>query len=1128
MAYPPGVKCAACQHENPAGSKFCESCGAAARAEGCSRCGAALSTAARFCNQCGAAQNESAAPDRGAPREYTPRHLAERILTTRAALEGERKQVTVLFADVKGSMGLAEVLDPERWHGILDRFFEILASGIHRFEGTVNQYTGDGVMALFGAPIAHEDHAQRACFAALHLQRELRSYADELRLEGLNLSVRIGLNSGDVVVGKIGDDLRMDYTAQGLTVGLAQRAEELAEAGRVLLTSHTARLVEGYLQLRSLGRPRLRGVSEPLELFELEGLGALRTRLDASRAAGFTRFVGRESELTQLEAALERAVAADSAVVGVVGEAGVGKSRLCQTFVEQARGRGIAVYEAHCPSHGRALSNVAALEMARSFFGVDDRDSPDEARRKVAGTLVLLDERFRESLPLLFDFLGFPDPDRPVEGLDANARRRQMVAFLRELVRARSEKQVAILLMDDLHWIDPESDAFLADQIAAAEGTRTLVLTNFRPEYDAEWMAGSRYQQIPLRPLGRAESAALLASLLGADPSLEPVRERVLERAGGNPFFCEELVKALADSGALEGVSGAYVLRGGADDLVMPESVQALLSARIDRLDEREKRVLQTAAVIGRDFTWGVLSRVAELPENDLTASLDALVRAELVFETELYPEPAYQFKHALTESVAYEEQLRERRRQVHAAVARALEEDQPEKIDERAAEIARHRDEAGEEREAALAYARAGDHAGIRFAEAAARYWTRVLELTEGASSDEMLALRLRACVSRLLRGWSATTGVEEARQILLDGRALAERLGDRAALMRLESAYALLLLGDDPKAQFPHLEKALELIDETTPLAERISLHQRYSWTHAWFGDARIALETAEAGLALDEGGASADPCLLGYNSVVALLATRVESVARLGRLDEARRDTPALLDVARRHADPLSGMLARHAAGLAEMLRGDLAEADPLLREGIETASELDLKWAAPTAGLLAEVRQYRGDLPGALEAARLAERIFQEDRGGIDTTRTSPGRARKAVLAWLVNPESETRAEAEEALSAAAEDETLAAWALAHATLARLLYGAEGRDQIESELQRAERDLAARGIVAMAPLVHAERAELASLLGDAAGGQRELGEAIRLAREMGATGWVERFERLRSSRSVDAER
>jgi class 3 adenylate cyclase len=281
-------------------------------------------------------------------RSYTPKHLADKILQSKSALEGERKQVTVLFADVKGSMELAGQVDPEEWHRILNRFFEILTDGVHRFEGTVNQYTGDGIMALFGAPIAHEDHAQRACYSALSLRDELRRYADELRVgRGLNFGTRIGVNSGEVVVGKIGDDLRMDYTAQGHTVGLAQRMEQLAPSEKICLTQNTARLVADFFRVRSLGESKIRGLTEPVGIYELEDVGPARSRLDAARLRGFTRFVGRHDEMSILQAALHRAVEGHGQVVGVVGEAGVGKSRLCAEFVDRCRADGTRVLEAH-------------------------------------------------------------------------------------------------------------------------------------------------------------------------------------------------------------------------------------------------------------------------------------------------------------------------------------------------------------------------------------------------------------------------------------------------------------------------------------------------------------------------------------------------------------------------------------------------------------------------------------------------------------------------------------------------------------------------------------------------------------------------------------------------------------
>src|SRR5437867_4296966 len=383
MPSAPSVVRAPCGHENPTGAKFCTEC-AAPLARRCAACGAEPPPTAKFCPDCAAplaARPQAAAPD---PRAYTPKHLAEKILTSRAALEGERKQVTVLFADVKGSMELAEQLGPEDWHRIMDRFFQLLAEGVHRFEGTVVQFTGDGIMALFGAPIAHEDHAQRACWTALHLRETLRRYADELRLrEGLSFFVRMGLNSGEVVVGRIGDDLRMDYTAQGHTVGLAQRMEQLAEPGTAYLTEHTARIVTGYFRLRDLGPLTVKGVAEPVHVHELEGAGAMRTRLDRSRARGFSRFVGRVDEMATLEAALARSLEGHGQVVGIVAEAGVGKSRLSWEFTQRCRARGLLVNEAHAVAHGKGIPFLPVIELLRNIHGVTEHDRPQTAREKI-------------------------------------------------------------------------------------------------------------------------------------------------------------------------------------------------------------------------------------------------------------------------------------------------------------------------------------------------------------------------------------------------------------------------------------------------------------------------------------------------------------------------------------------------------------------------------------------------------------------------------------------------------------------------------------------------------------------------------------------------------------------------
>jgi class 3 adenylate cyclase len=494
------------------------------------------------------------------PRDYTPRHLADKILQSKSALEGEHKQVTVLFADVKGSLELAEQVDPEEWHRILDRFFQILADGVHRFEGTINQYTGDGIMALFGAPIAHEDHAQRACYAALHLSDELRAYARELRRErGLDFSTRMGINSGEVVVGKIGDDLRMDYTAQGQTVGVAARIQQLAEPGKVFVTGPTAELARGYFELEDLGAFNVKGVAEPVPVYELRGPGALRTRFDVSRTRGLTRFVGRDDDLKTLETASAHAREGAGQVVGVVGEAGVGKSRLSFEFAERCRARGLRVLEGHGLPHGKNIPFLPMLEVFRGYFGIAERDDDRAAREKIAGRLVLLDESFREVLPLVFDVLGVPDPERPAPRMEPEARQRRLLAVVQGLMEQGAPEGLVILL-EDLHWLDPASETFLAQWAEVVGGTRALLLVNFRPEYRAEWMGRPSYQQLPLRPLGAEAIRELLGDLLGDDPSAAGLADAVHARTAGNPFFTEEIVRSLIDSGSLEGSRGSYRL----------------------------------------------------------------------------------------------------------------------------------------------------------------------------------------------------------------------------------------------------------------------------------------------------------------------------------------------------------------------------------------------------------------------------------------------------------------------------------------------------------------------------------------------------------------------------------------
>jgi class 3 adenylate cyclase len=737
------------------------------------------------------------------PRSYTPKHLADKILRSKSALEGERKQVTVLFADVRGSMEIAERMDPEEWSQIMRRFFQILSDGVERFEGFVDKFTGDGIMALFGAPIAHEDHAQRACYAALHLRDALKTYSDELRLSrGLDFAARMGMNSGEVVVGKIGDDLRMDYTAQGHTVGLAARMESLAPPGGVCVSEATARLVSGYVALRDLGASQVKGASEPVRVFELEGIGEIRSRFDLARARGLTRFVGRDDDMAVLEQALAQARAGNGQVVGVVAEAGGGKSRLCFEFVERCRTRRLTVLQGSAAAHGRNVPFLPILQIFRQYFGISEQDGDRTAREKIAGRLLLIDEGFREFLPVLFDFLAVPDPDRPAAAVDPEARQRQLFNVMRGVV-GRGEG-AAVTFIEDLHWIDAGSEAWLEQMVEAAAGSNTLLLVNFRPEYHAAWMQKSWYRQLPLLPLSPQAIRELLGDLLGADASIAGLADAVHARTAGNPFFAEEIIQNLIESGSLEGSRGAYRLVTPVAELQVPSTVQSVLAARIDRLGEREKRALQAASVIGREFAEPILSAVLVWPAGDLSGALQVLKSGEFLYEQSLYPVMEYAFKHPLTQEVALGSQLRERRARTHAAVARALEAGHPDRLDEHAALLAHHYEAADETLEAARWHRRAAEWLLKSSLAESNAHWRRVYDLAEREpAAPDAMGLRLAACGKLVVTSFIVGLPEEERDRLAAEGRALAERLGDRGALCMIAFglANARALSGGRPR---------------------------------------------------------------------------------------------------------------------------------------------------------------------------------------------------------------------------------------------------------------------------------------------------------------------------------------
>jgi class 3 adenylate cyclase/tetratricopeptide (TPR) repeat protein len=845
--------CPSCGAENPAVAKFCEQCGARL-ARRCPSCGHEVSATARFCLECG--QRLEAAPagppaSSGAPTPspgtYTPRHLAEKILASRAGLEGERKQVTVLFADIVGSTELIQDLDPEDAQRLLDGVVQRMMEAVHRYEGTVSRLMGDGLMALFGAPIGHEDHAVRACYAALAMQDGIRRYADELRREhGLEVEVRVGLNSGEVIVRLISDDLHMDYTAMGQTVHLASRMEQLARASTTRLTARTLALVEGYVRVRSLGPVPVKGLPEPLEAFELIGATAIRTRLQAAAARGLTRFVGRQAEMEALHAVLERARSGHGEVAALVGEPGVGKSRLVWELTHSHRTQGWAILESGSVSYGKATSYLPVIDLLKAYCRIERQEDARAVREKVTGKLLTLDRALEAILPPLLTLLDIPIDDADWDRLDPPQRRRQTIDAVKRLLLRESREQPLLLVFEDLHWIDTETQAVLDSLVESLPTAQILLLVNYRPEYTHGWGNRGYYTQLRIDPLGQDSAEELLASLLGEDPSVGSVRPLLLERTGGNPFFLEECVRSLVETAALVSERGGYRLGHDLASIQVPSTVQAILAARIDRLPPGQKRLLQTAAVVGKDVPLALLEAIAGLSVDDLQRGLAQLQAAEFLYEASLFPEPEYTFKHALTHEVTYTSLLQERRRALHERVMNAIERLYPGRLDERVEVLAHHALNA-ESWQPALTYSRqAGARATERVApREAMRHLEQALlalsHLPEGRDNLERgFDIRLE-----LRQAYWVTGGLQRSLTLLREAEGLAGELADarRLARARVLLTRVLWTLGENDAAieTGQQLEASAEA--PTDPSIRMLAAYH-LAWAHSSRGDFREAL--------------------------------------------------------------------------------------------------------------------------------------------------------------------------------------------------------------------------------------------------------------------------------------------
>jgi class 3 adenylate cyclase/tetratricopeptide (TPR) repeat protein len=958
------MRCAACQQDNPDGARFCNGCGT----------GLMASTPA------------------AAPKTYTPAHLADKILTSRAAMIGERKQVTVLFADLKGSMELLADRDPEEARRLLDPVLERMMEAVHRYEGTVNQVMGDGIMALFGAPLAHEDHAVRACYAALRMQESVGRYAEQIqKTEGISVRIRVGLNSGEVVVRSIGSDLKVDYSAVGQTTHLAARMEQMADPGTILVAPSTLRLAEGAVQVASLGARPVKGLEAPIEISELVGGAPARSKLRSTDTQQLSRFIGRVGELDRLHALLELARGGQGQIAAVKSDAGVGKTRLIHEFLRSANTKAWRILEGRSHSYERAASYRPIIELLRSHFELDALDPASRVSEKVAATIRDLDPALGDAVAPILSLLDVLPSDDPFRALDARERHDGVVNALTQVLLKETERLPLVLVLENLQWVDSETRAFLDRLLERIPTARLLLLVDYRPEYDHDWAGRPGFNLLEIDPLSSAETDELLRALLGDHRSLRPLREILVQRSNGNPFFVEEIVRTLVETRVLVGERGAYRLDGELKTLQVPATVQAVLAARIDRLPNDEKLLLQSSAVVGSDVPQALLEAIVDVPAESVGRALASLEGAGFLYEASLFPDVVYRFKSALTRDVAYASLLREQRRVLHARIVDVIEQLYHDRRTGHIDQLAFHASR-GEVWPKAFVYnrqvgARAVLHAAnseaVQAFQDALAALKRLPETRETREQAIDLRLDLRPPLLQLGRLDDVLTVSREAERLAGD-------LGDEARLARV---YTYLInyhyLKGDTKQAIEYGQRCLEVGRAIGDAALQGLARQYMGQSYHAQGD----YARAERALRENIEATAADQSTISYVASCGWLAF---SLADRGAFDAANSYLAEAQRAAETTQHAYSRLIAWTLIGLVWIRRGRLARAVLPLERGLEACRRKHLTvWLPIPLSLLGLAFVRMGHVH---EGLRLLE-------DGVALSRELGIRA--YLAAWLVN-------------------------------------------------------------------------------------------------------------------------
>jgi len=919
------------------------------------------------------------------PASHAPRHLAKKILEARANMEGERKQVTVLFADVSGFTSLSEKLDPEEVHNLVGEAMVFLAEEVHRYEGTIAQFLGDGIMALFGAPIAHEDAPQRALHAAMSIRERIREYAAKLKLRGIEFDMHFGVNTGLVIVGRIGDDLTMEYTAIGDTVNLASRMETTATPGTIRVAESTYRLTEGYFKFKPLGEIEVKGKEQPVKAYQLLGLGKAKTRLGASVARGLTPFVGRQNEIEQLTQCYERVNKGQGQVVGIVGEAGVGKSRLLFQLRETLPQEEYTYVEGGCFHYGDAVPYLPLLNILRYYFGIDEGEPEPSAKQKMKEKIGGLDQRLETLLPPLYDIFSLKVEDEKYLKLDPQRKREKAFEAIRNLLLRQSHDRSLVLAVEDLHWMDKTSEEFLGQFITSLAHSHVLLILLYRPEYTNPWTSRTYYSQIRVDELSQETSAEMVEAMLHQGKAAPELQELILSRTAGNPLFMEELTRSLLDRGFIQRRNSHYVLAVKPSDIQVPETVQAIIGARIDRLDENVKWTMQVASVIGRNFSYPLLEGVLRGPEN-LNSLLADLQASEFVYEERLFPELEYIFKHALIQEVAYNSLLIKRRKEIHGRIGEAIERIYPSRLEE-FYEVLGHHYSKSEQWEKAFQYLKlSGQKAARNYSQweafRAHKEALSALEKLPATAENKRAGIEVRLMMDLPMFTLGYPAGSIE---ILQEGESLSRELGDEKSLANFQLIRCCC---------FSTKGRSLEGLSIAEALFKRAEEMQDFDLMVAsgWeicanainLGQNRKGVEVAARCIAmLENARREAEYFGRAFNTYCALLGHQGVAMAFLGRFAEGEEACEKGLRFARVIADPYSLALSELLYGDALTIKGDGKRALEHLREALQHCEATQFVFGTSLACQgLGLAYTYLGDMEAALLQLERAIKISTE--------------------------------------------------------------------------------------------------------------------------------------------------